>query len=155
MKSISALLLWLLLVDVGPAAGKWYGGAAEGDIMQELGGRLSADASTTLEENRGFREAAKRWQWWSKPGVRAVVEVAGEEDVGETIRYANSYSIPFIAQAGGHGSSGATSKVQDGILISLKKLNSIQISEDGTYATIGGGSKGGHIIIDKLWDAGK
>lgn len=70
------------------------------------------------------------------------------------IRYATRHNIPFLAVSTGHGQSASLSKVQDGIMINMRGLNAISISDDATYATVGGGIKGKE-VIDHLWAHGK
>lgn len=70
------------------------------------------------------------------------------------MKYANSEKIPFITNSGAHGSITSLGGVKKGIGIWLNQLTSITISQDGTTAEIGGGSKS-KAIIDTLWEAGK
>lgn len=48
----------------------------------------------------------------------------------------------------------ATDKVKDGIRISLRNLNSIEISPDGQSVTLGGGVLTKE-VTDALWDKNK
>lgn len=63
--------------------GKWFD--KENGIVQELGPRLSREAAIVFEGEERWKVVTKRWQWWRAPDVRAVVEVAAEEDVAETV----------------------------------------------------------------------
>lgn len=70
------------------------------------------------------------------------------------IKYANTSRIPFLAYSGGHGAIAGLDSVQNGIQISLTKLDSVEISETGTTATFGGGILTKK-AIETLWNAGK
>ncbi|KAF2096059.1 FAD-binding domain-containing protein [Rhizodiscina lignyota] len=124
-------------------------------IERELGGRLSKDASILLPSAPNFKNASDRWQnEYKAPQISSVVNVKTEEDVQETIRYANEHERPFIAMAGGHGQTGALSHVRDGIQIDLRAMDQVVISEDGKSAVIGGGAKVKK-VVDELWAFGK
>jgi FAD/FMN-containing dehydrogenase len=59
--------------------------------------------------------------------------------------------LPFSA---GHGINEALHSAQDAILVNLREMNDIQLSDDGTWATIGPGTKVKK-IINELWAQGK
>ncbi|KAI1453281.1 FAD-binding domain-containing protein [Annulohypoxylon moriforme] len=62
--------------------------------------------------------------------------------------------MPYLALSGGHGAIKTVGKMKNGIEIWMHQLNSVEISEDGAQAKIGGGAKT-KTVIDALWDAGK
>lgn len=70
------------------------------------------------------------------------------------VRFANTHAIPFIAFSGGHGGISSLAGVKNGIQVHMRRLNSIKVSQDGTYATIGGGAKGKE-VRNALWEIGK
>lgn len=70
------------------------------------------------------------------------------------IKYANKRNVQFLAMTGGHEATDTLSRVNNGIEIWMRKLNSIAIAPDGTTATIGGGVLSKE-ITDALWTAGK
>lgn len=55
---------------------------------------------------------------------------------------------------GGHGSIGSLGRLDHGIEIWMRKLNSIDIAEDGKTVRLGGGLKVKE-ITDALWAEGK
>ncbi|KAI1443023.1 FAD-binding domain-containing protein [Annulohypoxylon stygium] len=81
-----------------------------------------------------------RWSEFNAPNPGTIVTVATEADVQAIVQYCVSKNIPFLAQNGGHGWSGAWTLGQDGLLINLRGLNTTTFNEDGTEATIGGGA---------------
>lgn len=62
--------------------------------------------------------------------------------------------MPFLAYNGAHGAITTLGRMQGGIEIWLKQLSGVVISEDGTTATIGGGTISKR-VTDDLWAAGK
>lgn len=62
--------------------------------------------------------------------------------------------MPLLAFTGGHGNTAGLGNVQNGIGISMRKLNSIKVNSDGRTATIGGGAKT-YEVTEALWKEGK
>ncbi|CAO2654889.1 Nn.00g116220.m01.CDS01 [Neocucurbitaria sp. VM-36] len=116
--------------------------------------KLSPEARVFFRDQDGYLERTKRWQFWKSPDVATIIEVATPEDVAETVRFANTHNIPFFAFSSGHGAISSLGGLKDAIQIHMRKLKSITISKDGTYATIGGGAKGKE-VRDALWEVGK
>ena len=115
---------------------------------------LSPNAHIHLRDTPGYTDLAKRWSYWAAPDIAAIIEVATTLDVAETIRFANAHDVPYLAQSGAHGTTASLGAVKNGILIHLRRLDSITVSQDGSYATIGGGVKGVE-VRDELWKLGK
>ncbi|KAL1969230.1 hypothetical protein VTN77DRAFT_484 [Rasamsonia byssochlamydoides] len=110
-----------------------------GNISVDLASKLSSGAHIYYPGSSGFAEATDRWSALDAPNVTIIVEVATENDVAETVKYANASNIPFIAVNGGHGAITSLGKVHHGIEIWLNQLNSVTISPTGDTATFGGG----------------
>jgi hypothetical protein len=70
------------------------------------------------------------------------------------IRFANAFDKPFLAITGGHGETWDLGNVKNGIGISMRGAAYVRISDDGTSATIGGGTQSGEVIA-ALWERGK
>ncbi|KAF3407552.1 FAD-linked oxidoreductase afoF [Talaromyces pinophilus] len=128
--------------------------SAQIDAYATLREKLSPSANIYVQNSKDFGTATLRWSQYKSPDFTVVVEVAIEDDVVETIKYANANQIPFLAYSGGHGAIAGLASVQKGIQISLAKLDSVEISETGTTATFGGGILSKK-AIDTLWKAGK
>ncbi|KAG9232703.1 hypothetical protein BJ875DRAFT_513893 [Amylocarpus encephaloides] len=75
------------------------------------------------------------------PVANVVVVPGTENDVVETVKFANGHSLPFLATNGVHGS-----------ISTLGKMT--LIAKNGTTATIGGGIRSRN-LTDALWAAGK
>ncbi|KAL9111384.1 MAG: hypothetical protein Q9227_004261 [Pyrenula ochraceoflavens] len=123
-------------------------------IVSELGPRLSPGSSIILPDSSTFAEADDRWTRWRGPNITVAVQVATEQDVQETVRYANENDLPFLAKVGGHGAIKSLAEVQNGIEIWMVGMNAISVSQDGKSATIGGGVESKD-VTDTLWAAGK
>ncbi|APA15090.1 hypothetical protein sscle_14g098600 [Sclerotinia sclerotiorum 1980 UF-70] len=116
---------------------------------------LSSSAEIYYPGSEGYINATTRWDAYTKPGLDVVVKVACEEDVQETIRYANSHSVPFLAISGGHATSSTLLEIKSGIGIYLRGLSGVSISPtDKSQALILGGTLSGE-VISELWDLGK
>ncbi|KAJ5175929.1 uncharacterized protein N7482_001806 [Penicillium canariense] len=125
-----------------------------GNISAELGPNLSSGANIYLPGSEGFTQSTERWSSFEAPNVTVVVEVATENDVAETVKYANAHNLPFIAVNGGHGAIASLGAVSNGIQIWLKQLNVVSVADDGKTATFGGGIMSKQ-VIDALWEQGK
>ncbi|KAL4787938.1 hypothetical protein BJX76DRAFT_345229 [Aspergillus varians] len=124
------------------------------NVCAELKSQLSENANVYLPSDDIFEEATERWSYYHPPNFTVVVEVAAEEDVARTIRYANSEDLPFLAVNGGHGSISSLSNLDHGIEIWMHKLDFVEIAEDGESATFGGGIKSVD-LIPALFKQGK
>ncbi|KAL4975568.1 hypothetical protein BDW66DRAFT_151852 [Aspergillus desertorum] len=128
------------------ATGSHAGLASPVDIRATLAPQLSANAEIYFPDEEIFEVATARWSYYHPPNFTVVVEVANEEDVTKTIKYANANNLPFLAVNGGHGSISSLSNIDHGIEIWIHKLNSIQIAEDGKTVTVGGGIRSAELI---------
>ncbi|KAF2121391.1 hypothetical protein BDV96DRAFT_609480 [Lophiotrema nucula] len=135
-----------LTVLGGLAHAAWYEKGS--GILEELGPKLSKDARILLKDHEAFTDASSRWQWWAAPEVSAVVDVYNEDDVSQTILYANKHDIPFIIKGAGegHGATLGLAKAKNAIQIYTKNLDQFDISPSGTTARIGGGIKAKKLI---------
>lgn len=77
-----------------------------------------------------------------------------KRDSKAQIEYANARDTPFLAISGGHGETWALGKFQHGIGISMRGMVFVDVSKNGSVATIGGGTESGEVIA-ALWAQGK
>lgn len=124
------------------------------ETWSELASVLSANASIYFSGSEEFTNATARWSVLDAPTVNVVVVPATEDDVAQTVKFANSMDLPFLAYNTAHGALTTLGKMEYGIEIYLNQLSSVEISEDGTTATFGGGTLS-KVVTDTLWDAGK
>jgi FAD/FMN-containing dehydrogenase len=88
------------------------------------------------------------------PAFDVVVEVATEEDVGETIKFANRQDRPFLAVSGGHGATKGLGGVKSAVGIWMRQLDDVEVLEGEKSARVGGGIKSKE-LVDALWKEGK
>jgi FAD/FMN-containing dehydrogenase len=74
------------------------------------------------------------------PHYNVVIEVATESDVQVIVTLASRLDIPFLAVSGTHGWTRTLNRLQSGIQINLRRLNSATLSQDGKTAVVGGGA---------------
>ncbi|KAJ5217451.1 6-hydroxy-D-nicotine oxidase [Penicillium chermesinum] len=116
--------------------------------------KLSANAQVLLPGSDRYEDATMRWSVLAAPAVSFVVVVATEEDVAQTVKFANHEKLPYLAVNGGHGAILTQGRMKNGIEIWLNKLNTVELAKDGKTATIGGGTLS-KTVTDTLWKAGK
>ncbi|GKT67252.1 hypothetical protein ColTof4_13636 [Colletotrichum tofieldiae] len=114
--------------------------AKSAQIKQLLTPRLSENATIVYPDSERWhdvthRAAAPR----VNPGYLAVVDVAAEDDVVNTIKVANEIGVPFLAITGTHGWTDDISKIQDGIQIRMRGLNHVGLGPNNDTARAGGG----------------
>ncbi|KOS42114.1 hypothetical protein ACN38_g7039 [Penicillium nordicum] len=122
--------------------------------LEALGKKLSSSAKVYSPGSTGFTDATTRWSALAEPKVDIVVVVGNENDVVETVKYANQKDLPFLTYNGVHGALISLGKMDHGVGISLSQLSSVDIAEDGKTATMGGGTMS-KAVTDSLWTAGK
>ncbi|KAK5993548.1 FAD-linked oxidoreductase chyH [Cladobotryum mycophilum] len=139
-----------------PAAQSWLGSlcSPQYDDLKKLKERLSSAAEIYLPGSDGFDAATTRWSVLDVPNITIVIVPSVESDVAEAVKFANARKVPFLAVNAGHGAITTQGRVRNGVEIWLNKLNTVEISKDGTTARIGGGALT-KSIIDALWAAGK
>ncbi|MFI6999314.1 FAD-binding oxidoreductase [Nocardia sp. NPDC050175] len=74
-------------------------------------------------------------------------------EVAAALLNARDRGLPFRVRSGGHSVDGFSS-VEGGIVIDLGKLDSIEVSDDMAYATIGVGTQI-HCVYERLADVGR
>ncbi|KAJ5900120.1 hypothetical protein N7495_004864 [Penicillium taxi] len=119
-----------------------------------LSGKLSSSAKIYYPGSEGFVEATTRWSNLDTPTVNIVVVPITENDVVETVKFANKKKLPFLAFNGAHGAITTLGNMTSGIEIYLDQLSSVKVAENGKTVTIGGGTKS-KLVTDTLWNSGK
>ncbi|KAJ5779442.1 hypothetical protein N7457_007162 [Penicillium paradoxum] len=122
--------------------------------LDALGKNLSSSAQVYFPGSSGFSDATTRWSALAEPTVSVLVVPGTENDVVETVRYANAKDLPFLTYNGLHGALVSLGKMDHGVGISLSQLSSVKLGDDGKTVTIGGGTMS-KLVTDELWKAGK
>ncbi|KAK5656478.1 hypothetical protein OQA88_4861 [Cercophora sp. LCS_1] len=125
-------------------------------IEKELGPKLSVDAEILTPRSPGWEEevVARSSAPRIHPSFVLSVHVATAEDVEAVVKYANHIHTPFLAVSGAHGWPTDMNRLQGGIQINLRKLNTTRISQDGDTAAVAGGTLQ-HEAVRSLYAQGK
>ncbi|KAI0814416.1 hypothetical protein GGR55DRAFT_431499 [Xylaria sp. FL0064] len=154
-RATSALFLLNLLPSVTVLATDFLTTmAGNTTVFSNLRPLLSSEASLVLQGDPEFANLTSRWREWHSPMIAAVVQVATENDVQQTVRFADKYNIPFVARAGGHGATESLADATHAIQVDFRKMNQVKLNENGQTATIGGGANVKQ-VIDGLAAVGK
>ena len=89
----------------------------------------------------GFADAAHVYnELFDAVHPSAIARPVNGADVAAGVRWAIAKDVPFRARSGGHSYAGY-STVQNGVVLDLRLLNSIQIASDRSTARIGAGAQ--------------
>ncbi|KAK6812569.1 hypothetical protein RU639_011736 [Aspergillus parasiticus] len=157
MEMVAALAAWAIAsaCENVPIANHWIRGLCpRSNDVKDLGIKLSPTAKVYFPGSEEFDVASTRWSVLDAPKVNIVVVPGTENDVVETVKFANEKDLPFLAYNGAHGAITTLGKMDHGIEIFLDQLNTMDIAKDGKTVKIGGGTKS-KAVIDQLWAAGK
>ncbi|KAL8369781.1 hypothetical protein RB595_000221 [Gaeumannomyces hyphopodioides] len=124
------------------------------DDLGQLGASLSAGAQILFPGSAEFVARTTRWSNLSPPKFSAVVVPGSQRDVAATIKFANEKKLPFLATNTAHGTLTTLGRMDHGIEIDIRSLNSVEIAADGNTARVGGGVRSKE-LIDALWAADK
>ncbi|KAI9641274.1 hypothetical protein NHQ30_010075 [Ciborinia camelliae] len=82
--------------------------------------------------------------YWSVQQAEVVpacrFDVTRAEDVSTVIKVSKLTNCPFAVKSGGHAAFAGASSIQGGILVNLRGLNKVQLSEDRGMVSIGSGN---------------
>jgi FAD/FMN-containing dehydrogenase len=107
------------------------------DPMSVLAGRLAGEVIT--EESPAYEEARRVWNGLIDRRPRAVVRVAGKDDVARSVEVARAADLHLTVRGGGHNVAG--SAVADGgVMIDLSRLRSVTVDTERRRARVGGGA---------------
>jgi FAD/FMN-containing dehydrogenase len=87
-----------------------------------------------------YETARRVWNHAIDKRPALVVQVSSTEDVVRTVRFACSEGLPVAVRGGAHSIAGF-STCDDGIVIDLGDLNSVEVDVEGRRAVAGGGTK--------------
>ncbi|KAL8783268.1 MAG: hypothetical protein Q9213_004744 [Squamulea squamosa] len=116
-----------------------HGAYLKESIRVELQRRLSPTARILLEGDEDFHLVNARYTDYQRPTFIAGVKVAEERDVVETVNYARSRGIPFMARTGGHSLTTSSRGIQRGIILDMRGLNVVRYDTSKQQMTVGGG----------------
>ncbi|UKZ52882.1 hypothetical protein TrVGV298_006669 [Trichoderma virens] len=90
--------------------------------------------------DEGYLESLKRWSEASVKPAAVVVQPDNAEEVSKTVKYATANAIPLTVMSGGHATSGSSSS-DGGMVLDLRRINSVHVNPAGQTVTFGGGCK--------------
>jgi FAD/FMN-containing dehydrogenase len=101
--------------------------------------RTGMTGTVITPEDAGYDEARKVWNalFDRRPGV--IAHCTSAEDVSAAVRFGVEHGLEIAVRGGAHSSSG-TSTVDDGLLIDLSGLRTIEIDPEARTARVGGGA---------------
>ncbi|KAG9286268.1 hypothetical protein G9A89_014254 [Geosiphon pyriformis] len=110
------------------------------DAIKNFKASLSGQSAVLLpEDGKNFENTLI---WWAdnsvkRPGV--VVQVAGLNDLVDTINFIRTNKLDFAIRCGGHSTSGASSTL-GGVLLDLQKLNNVRVDVDSKLIYVQAGA---------------
>ncbi|KAL2275178.1 hypothetical protein FJTKL_02407 [Diaporthe vaccinii] len=122
-------------------------------ILTDSGNGWSASTRILFSGDDEFPEATARWAIYKPPTYTACISPGTEGDVVKAVKLATKHNIHFLATCGRHGYSTAHGKLQNGLAIDLRRLNSIELNTTAQTGTVGGGVTTGE-VLDPLFEAG-
>ncbi|WP_345803217.1 FAD-binding oxidoreductase [Microbacterium sp. AZCO] len=105
--------------------------------------RTSVSGAVLAAEDQGWDAARASHAGTGRPDV--IVRVSNLDDVSEAVRFAAASRRPAVVRGGGHS---AWSTLDDGVLIDLSALDSVEVvgdPEGGALVRIGGGARWGDV----------
>ncbi|TGO70711.1 hypothetical protein BELL_0679g00020 [Botrytis elliptica] len=119
--------------------GREYGGVDKCQLACKILSILSPTKLTTPSS-----PAYIPLPYWSVQQAEVVpscrFDVTIPQDISTTIKISRLTDCPFAVKSGGHASFAGASSIQNGILVNLQKLNTVQLSADRGTVSIGSGN---------------
>ncbi|MEM0054013.1 MAG: FAD-binding oxidoreductase [Nitrososphaeria archaeon] len=82
-----------------------------------------------------------------KPASNCIlVRPSTSEQISEILKLANEKKVPVYPRGGGTGLVGGAIPTRDGIIVSLEKLDSIEVDKENLMATVGAGATLGKLL---------
>lgn len=92
----------------------------------------------------GFDEARTVWNARFRPEPELVARCASAEDVSRAVRFARDEGTALSVKGGGHSYAGNT-VADEGLLIDLSPLSSVEVDADARRVTVGAGARWGAV----------
>ncbi len=127
-----------------PTATSAAGAGARPDRAAHLSGLAAATRGLlTVPGDPGWDDARAPWQRAVDQHPLAVLEVADASDVAAAVRWAGDHGVAVTAQPVGHG---ATSALQDVLVLRTRALRQIHVDAPARVARVGAGVKSGELL---------
>ena len=103
-------------------------------LSESVGGRVLAAGEADYAEARGV------WNGMIDRYPRVIVRAASADDIAPVIALARATGLPLAIRGGGHSVAG-NGTVEDGILLDLGRLNSVEVDRDARLVRVGAGAR--------------
>ncbi|KFY29800.1 hypothetical protein V494_08470 [Pseudogymnoascus sp. VKM F-4513 (FW-928)] len=113
--------------------------AAVKEVVTDLASKLSPKARIVTEQGEEWNALHERWSDLAKQTPAAIVAVATEADVQETVKLCVANGVKFVPKAGGHSLWSTIGA--GGIVIDLTALNAVTVDKEAGTVTVSGGSQ--------------
>ena len=114
--------------------------AVEGTRVQEL--RASFRGDLISPEDDGYDLARKVWNGMIDRRPALIARCSGVADVIAAVNFARGNGLPVSVRCGGHNVAGSA-VCDDGVVIDLKRMNSVRVDPAARTARAGGGATWG------------
>ncbi len=104
--------------------------------------RAGLEGDALLRDSAGYDEARRVWNGMIDRFPAAVVQVQNTSDVVAAVRFAREHNLPISVRGGGHNAAGLA-VIDDGLVIDLSPMNSVEVDPDERIARAGGGATWG------------
>lgn len=104
-------------------------------------GRVSPPGSTTYELSQSTYFSAQA----AEHSPTCIISPTSSADVAVAIKAVSQLDVKFAVRAGGYTLNSGVANISDGIVINLRSMNSVTVSEDKTFVSVGGGAKWGEV----------
>ncbi|KFZ10799.1 hypothetical protein V502_07907, partial [Pseudogymnoascus sp. VKM F-4520 (FW-2644)] len=108
-------------------------------VVTDLASKLSSNAKIVTEQDEEWNALLERWSDIGKQTPAAIVSVATEADVQETVKQCLSHGVKFVPKAGGHSLWSTIGA--EGLVIDLTAFNAVVVDKESGTVTVSGGSQ--------------
>jgi FAD/FMN-containing dehydrogenase len=109
-------------------------GIAEADVL-----RKGIQGDVLLPADQGYDEARTLWNGAIDRRPALIVRALGAADVSAAITFARQHDLEIAVRGGGHSTAGL-SAVDDGLMIDLSLMNSVETDVTARRCRVGGGA---------------
>ncbi len=107
-------------------------------LQRDVAGRLVTTGDATYDDARSI------WNGMIDRRPAAIVQAASVADIAPTIRFARAHDVPLAIRGGGHNVAG-NGTVDDGIVLDLGKLSSVDVEPTNAEVRVGPGATLGDV----------